>query len=53
MKKVASNYWWTLGKKEPNRWSKKVIWGAFKLALVLLRLVCKLIDFFSGIGPGD
>ena len=45
----ANNYWQTLRKRESTPLNRKILWWMIKLALIVLRLVCKLIDFFSGV----
>jgi hypothetical protein len=47
MHKRTNNYWQTL-RKNFKRYRDKTIWAIVKLALVILRVICKLIDFFNG-----
>jgi len=50
----ANNYWQTLRRKKLRPGIRRVMWWIVKLALVTLRLVCKLIDFFDGgVGTDD
>ncbi len=51
MKKRTNNYWQTL-RNSFKRCRDKTIWTIFKLALLILRVICKLIDFFIG-GDSD
>lgn len=44
----TNNYWQTLRKRGSALLNRKVMWWIIKLVLIVLRLVCKLIDFFSG-----
>ena len=44
----TNNYWQALRKKVSKPRSRKVKWWIIKLALLVIRLVCKLIDFFYG-----
>lgn len=51
--KEANNYWQTLRRKKLRPCSRRVMWGVVKLALLVLRLVCKLIDSLDGVSSGD
>lgn len=46
MKQKVNNCWQTLRNKLCNLLSKKAVWGAIKLVLLIVRIVCKLIDVF-------
>jgi len=48
MKKKVNNCWQTLSKKFLTFFSKKVIWKVCKLALLGIRLICKLINILEG-----
>lgn len=50
---IANNYWQTLRKKDSQPCSRMVIWWVVKLALLVLSLICKLIDFFNGVGTDN
>ena len=43
-----NNYWQTLSEKRNTRSSRKAIWWILKLALLMLRLVSKAIDWLGG-----
>jgi len=51
--KATNNYWQTLRRKKLRPCSKRVIWWVVKLALLSLRLVCKLIDSLDGVHTDD
>jgi len=48
MKQKANNCWQTLRNKLLTFFSKKVIWEVIKLALLGIRLICKLINILEG-----
>ena len=45
--KVTSNYWQTFRRKRLRPCSRKIMWWVIRLALLALRIVCKLIDYFG------
>ncbi len=45
---ISNNYWQASRKKRLFPRSRKVIWFIVKIALAILRLLCKLFDFFGG-----
>lgn len=50
MKQKVNNCWQTLRNRLYNLLSKKVVWKAIKLVLLIVRIVCKLIDAFQNEG---
>ena len=48
MKEKVNNCWQTLRSKVLAFFSKKVLWEVIKLALLGIRLICKLINIFEG-----
>jgi len=44
----TNNYWRTLRKKVSKPYNREIMWWIIKLALLVIRLVCKFIDSFDG-----
>jgi len=50
---MTNNYWRTLRLTQKKPYRQKYVWLVIKLALLVLRLVYRLFDFFGGSADDD